>query len=98
MGRLRQRTQDRTESVVSNGPRGALTKGPRLAASPMAESVDSRAREVGALLSARRKVALAFKRTGDEACRVELSAMDAVLRQHQIDIPAIAARLAVKKT
>jgi putative NADH-flavin reductase len=79
-------------------PKGAFTKGRILPGSPIAESVERRSREVGALLRARRKLALAFKRTRSEADRAELREMDDVLAEHRIDIPAIAERLAVKRT
>ncbi len=79
-------------------PNGAFTKGRILPGSPIAESVERRTREVGALLRARRKLALAFKRTGNEAYRAELREMHDVLAEHRIDIPAIAERLAVKRT
>jgi hypothetical protein len=62
-------------------PKGAFTKGRILPGSPIAESVERRSREVGALLRARRKLALAFKRTRSEAYRAELSEMDDVLAE-----------------
>jgi hypothetical protein len=79
-------------------PKGALTKGRILPGSPIAASVERRSREVGTLLRARRKLALAFKRTRSEADRAKLRDIDDVLAKHRIDIPAIAERLAVKRT
>lgn len=75
-----------------------LTKGNILHGGPIAESVENRARQVGDLLRARRKLALAYKRTQDEACRAELQEMDHTLAEFRIDIPAITERLAVRRT
>lgn len=79
-------------------PRGGIAKGALLPGSPFAESVESRAREIGGLLQARRKVALAFKRTGSETHRTELREMDDLLAKYRIDLPAIADRLMAKKS
>lgn len=79
-------------------PRGGFARGALLPGSPLADSVESRAREIGALLQTRRKIALAFKRTRSEAHRAELREMDDLLAKHRIDLPAIAGRLAERKS
>ncbi len=79
-------------------PRGVFSKGALLRGSPFADSVESRAREIGGLLQARRKIALAFKRTRSETHRAELREMDDILAKHRVDLPAIAARLAARKS
>jgi len=79
-------------------PRGGIAKGALLPGSPFADSVESRAREIGGLLQARRKIALAFKRTGSETHLAELKEMDDILAKYRIDLPAIAGRLASKKS
>jgi hypothetical protein len=79
-------------------PRGGFAKGALLPGSPIAKSVESRAREIGGLLQTRRKIALAFKRTGSETHRAELREMDNILAKHRIDLPAIAGRLAARKS
>lgn len=78
-------------------PRGGFARGALLPGSPLEDSVESRARAIGGLLQARRRLALAFKRTGSETQRAELREMDDILAKHRIDLPAIAGRLAAKK-
>jgi hypothetical protein len=75
-----------------------FAKGRILRSSPILESVENRVRQVGDLLRERRRLALAFKRTGDEAYLSELREKDNALAEYRIDIPAIAKRRAVRKT
>jgi hypothetical protein len=79
-------------------PKLTFAKGRILRSSPIFESVENRVRQVGDLLRERRRLALAFKRTGDEAYLSELIEKDIALAAHRIDIPAIAKQRAVRKT
>ena len=73
-------------------------KGSLLSYSPLAQSVESRARQVGDLIRERRKAAFGFKRAPDERHRLELQALDDELAKYRIDIPAVQRRSAVTKT
>lgn len=79
-------------------PTAKLAKGRILRSGPLLESVELRAQQVGDLLRERRRLALAFKRTGDEAYLSELRDKDNALAKYRIDIPAIEKRLTVGKT
>jgi hypothetical protein len=78
-------------SITRNAP-GA--KGSILARTRLADAVEYRAKQVTELLRERRKLALAFKRTGDDSYRLRLEALDRALAVHRIDIPAVAERVA----
>jgi hypothetical protein len=62
-----------------------------------AESVAARASQVKGLIRERRKISLRFRRTKDERDRAELEHIDQELAKHHIDIPAIQARVAMRK-
>lgn len=63
----------------------------------IADSVAAGASPVKALIRERRKIALMFRRTQDERDRAELERIDQELAKHRIDIPAIEARVAMRK-
>jgi hypothetical protein len=66
-----------------------IEKGDLLPRSPISQAVEHRAQQVQCLVAKRRKIALAYKRTQDDAYRVELELLDRDLAQYRIDIPAI---------
>jgi len=61
------------------------------------ESLAGRASQVKTLIRKRRKIALTFRRTQDARDRAELEQIDQALAQHDIDIPAIQERVAMRK-
>lgn len=66
-----------------------IDRGNLLPRSPIAEAVEHRAEQVQCLLLKRRKIALTYKRTRDESCRIALEHIDNELTTYNIDIPAV---------
>ena len=83
--------------VVSAGGTQFPAHGIRLLTSRIGESVAARASQVKTLIRKRRKIALTFRRTQDARDRAELEQIDQELAQHHIDIPAIQAKVAMRK-
>jgi hypothetical protein len=64
---------------------------------PTERPVAGRASQVRALIQLRRRIALSLKRTQDEVDQTKLAEVDHDLSKHNIDIPAIEKRVAMRK-
>jgi hypothetical protein len=64
-------------------------RGNLLPQTPLAETVARRALQVTALLSKRRRVALAYQRSPSDEQRMALDHIDSELAKYNINIPAI---------
>jgi hypothetical protein len=65
---------------------------------PMADSVDDRVSQVKGLIRARRRTALAYRRSQSEVDRDHLEKIDHELAAYNIDIPAVQQCVARRKS